>query len=290
MLKHLEKIFERVRTYILTKGYKRIEIVRVNPKVTDVSAKFDLEVEDVVINYCKENSLKLRIFTEERGEVNLCKHLDWVLVIDPVDGSTNFKKGIEGSSFNVAVLPASKKISPKDIQYALIGSLISGSYCQAEKGKGTFYQGFFSGFKKKRVFASKNTKLESACIEIDLDFALNEATTKINVEAGRKIERILPLIYPKRQIKHLRRNGSAGMGLMEVATGAVDAYIDLRDISTPENWFPAYLLIKEAGGIFTDWHGKEITEVNDLRQPYSYVASGNEILHQKILESLNKEK
>lgn len=89
-------------------------------------------------------------------------------------------------------------------------------------------------------------------------------------------------------MKHIRRNGSAALGLMQVATGAVDAYIDVRDISTPENWLAAQLLIREAGGIFTDPQGREI-EIDklDLTRPYSYVASGNRELHDKILKCLN---
>lgn len=287
MLKHLEKIFEEVRKYVLEEGYKKIEVIRTNPKATDISREFDLGAEKVAINYCRQNHLKVRILTEERGEINLCECQKWILILDPVDGSTNLKRGIEGSAVSIAVL-AAELFKPENVKYALIGSIISGGYCIAEKGKGAFYRGPFSGNKKVQASTSKNENLETACIEIDFDFALDEATSKINIEKGEKIKRILPLIFPERKIKHIRRNGSAALGLMEVATGAIDAYIDARDISTPENWLAAYLLIKEAGGLFTDLQGREITKIKSLTQPYSYVASGNQVLHKKILECFAK--
>lgn len=283
---HIKNIFGEVRNYVKTKGYAEVEKIKINPKGKDISTKFDLTTERIAIDYCKRNSLSVRILSEESGEINLCDNPKWIFVIDPVDGSTNLKKGIEGSAFSIAVLP-NGKIEPKNVQYALIGSITTGSFCFAEKDEGTSYQGFFNNFAEKKVSTSKNKNLETACLEIDLDFALNEATDKINLESGKKIERILPLIYPVRQIKHIRRGGSAAIGLMEVATGAVDAYVDARDSSTPENWLAAYLLIKEAGGIFTDLNGKKIAEIKNLITPYSFVASGNPTLHKKILKRLN---
>jgi len=277
-------MFRIVRKYVWTTGYKRIEIIKTNPKEKDVSAAFDIETEQTVISYCKRNNLAVHILSEESGLVKLSSSPDWTLIVDPVDGSTNLKKGIEGSTFNVAVLPGEiKHIRTTDVGFAIIGSLISGGYCLAKKGMGTIYNGPFSGFVPKKVFTSANPSLQNSCIEFDLDFALNESINRLDLLEGRKIERILPFLHPERKIKHLRRNGSAGMGLMATATGAVDAYIDARDISTPENWLGAYLLITEAGGIFTGLNGNSIIEVESLVTPYSYVASGNAILHQQIL-------
>jgi myo-inositol-1(or 4)-monophosphatase len=289
MIKHLEEIFKIVRNYILKEGYKRTEIVKINPKGEDISTKFDLEVENIVIGYCKKHKLDVKILSEETGEFDLFSTKpEHIFVLDPVDGSTNLKRGIEGSAFSVAVMPIeeNEEIQPERVQYALIGNLISGAISKGEKGKGTFYKGPFSGFQEKRVFTSKNENLETACIGIDLDFALDETSDQIDVEKGAKIERILPLLYPQRKVKYLRRSGSASLGLMEVATGAVDAYIDARDISTPENWLAAYLLVKEAGGEFTDIEGNEIRKINSLTAPYSYIASANKSLHKKILRSL----
>lgn len=291
MLKHLEKMFEEARNYLLEKGWQEREDFVQNPaKPGDVSRKFDLEVERIVINYCKKNNLKVKIYTEESGEVKIVEKPEWTIFLDPVDGSVNFRQNIEGTAFSIAVAPGEVKIEqgfkPEKIQYALVGSIISGSTCYAAKGKGAYYKGIFNGFKETRVFSSKNKELENACVEIDLDFASVSEIEAISEKKSQKIERVFPLIYPKRRTKFIRRNGSAALGLMELAMGAVDVYIDARDRLTPENWLGAYLLIKEAGGVFTDFEGNEVNEIRSFREAGSFLASGNRELHQKILNCL----
>jgi len=291
MIKHLDKIFEEVRNYLLTKGWQERDKFKLNPeKPGDISRKFDLEVEKIVSNYCQRNNLRVKIYTEESGEINLSEKPDWTFFVDPVDGSVNFWRGIEGTAFAIAVAPGKitieKGLKLEEIQYALVGSIISGSICHATKGEGSFYKGIFNGYETKRVFASKERYLENACLEIDLDFASISPFEEISEVKSQKIERILPLFYPKRRVKFIRRNGSAALGLMEVALGAIDVFVDARDRLTPENWLAPYLLIKEAGGIFTDFVGKEIKEIKSFREPGSFLVSGNQELHREILRFL----
>ena len=250
-----------------------------------------MKVEKIVMDYCQREKLKVLLYSEERGRVKLAQKPEWTIFLDPVDGSVNFSRGIESTGFAIAValgeIEIEKGFKLEEIEYSLVGSIISGSVCYAQKGKGAYYKGVFSGFKEKKVFGSKIKDLENACLEIDLDFGSVSPIEKISQEKSQKIERIFPLIYPKRKVKFIRRMGSAALALMEVATGAIDGYVDLRDRLTPENWLAPYLLIKEAGGVFTDFKGKEIREIKSFREPLSILASGNKILHQKILKALN---
>lgn len=294
MLKHLKKMFEEARNYLIEKGWQDQEKEsQPNPaKPGDVSRKFDLEVERIVSDYCKKNNLKVKIYTEETGEVKLVEKPEWTLFVDPVDGSVNFTRGIEGTAFAMAVAPGGVEIEQgfklREIQYGLVGSIISGSVCYAQRGKGTYYKGIFSGFKEKRVFASKNRVLEKAGVEIDLDFASISEIEAISEKKSQKIKRIFPLIYPVRRVKFIRRNGSAALGLTEVATGTVDAYVDARDRLSPENWLAPYLLIREAGGVFTNLEGEEIIEIRSFRERGSFIASGNKELHKRILDCLKE--
>ncbi|MBI3190484.1 hypothetical protein HYZ41_02150 [archaeon] len=287
MLSHLENMFGEVRNYMLTQGYKSLGILGANVKGSDVTAKFDLESENVAINYCKKHGLPVQIWTEEQGIVDVSRDPKYIFIFDPCDGSTNFKNGIEGSAFSAACVPFSKEgiANPKDVVYALIGSVVSGSVLKGSKGKGVTYKGPFNGFKKTVAHTSKNSNIQAARIEIDLDFGLNEAAGVTTEKT--KMKRIHRLITTG--IKNIRRNGSAAMGLSYVPTGAVNAYVDVRDLSTPENWMAAYLLVREAGGVFTDPFGNDIGEVDNMTKPYNYVASGNKKIHRTILERLDME-
>lgn len=295
ILWHLKKMFEEARNYLLKKGWQETEKFIKNPaKPDDVSRKFDLEVERIVINYCKENNLKVKIYTEESGEVKIVEKPEWTIFLDPVDGSVNFRRGIEGSTFAIAAAPGEVRIEKgfklEEIHYALVGSIISGSICYAAKRKGTYYKGIFNGFKEKRVFGSKNRELEDACVEIDLDFGSVSEIEAISEKKSQKIERVFPLIHPVRRVKFIRRHGSAALSLMEVAMGALDAYIDVRDRLTPESWLAGYLLVKEANGVFTDMSENEVKEIRSFRDAGSFVASGNQELHKKIFKYLKVEK
>lgn len=286
MLSHLEAIFKEVRDYLLKKGYTQTGIQGLNVKKTDISRGFDIMAENIAVKYCKDHNLPVKIFTEEKGVVNITSSPEHIIIFDPVDGSTNFSRGIEGSAFASAVAPYNREgiIKPGDVCFALTGSIISGAVCKGEKGRGVFYkkEPFTHDFVK--VFGSKNENLDGACIEIDLDFGYNEARPGIDAAEKDKIKRVLPLI---RRIKHIRRTGSSAIGLMDVATGAIDAFVDVRDISTPENWVGAYLLITEAGGAFTDPFGGDMPEIRDMKIPHNLVASGNPVLHRKILKALD---
>ena len=79
-----------------------------------------------------------------------------------------------------------KGLRLEEVEYSLVGSIISGSICWAQKGKGIYYKGIFSGFKEKRVFGSKTRDLENACLEIDLDFGSVSPIEKISREKVKK--------------------------------------------------------------------------------------------------------
>ncbi len=294
MLDHCLEIFSVVRNFIINQaGYENRGGAEIANKKTDVAVKFDLETERKVVDYCRENKLPVFIKSEEKGDIEVSKKPEYLLIVDPIDGSTNLKKRIEGSAFSIAGLKykKDKNFNANDVQFALIGSLMTGSVVMGIKGKGVYYKGIFSKYEKIMVSGSKNIDLSKACVEIDLDFGLNEAGG-IDQNGAKGINKVLPLLYPERKFKHLRRIGSASLELMNVCMGdlgeisGVDAYIDARNISTPENWIGAKMLIEEGGGKFTDLDGKDITNVNNMTTPFSYIAAGNHILHKKILDSL----
>ena len=43
-----------------------------------------------------------------------------------------------------------------------------------------------------------------------------------------------------------------------MASGGVDAYVDVRDSLSPENYMAAYLIVTEAGGVVSDRFGEPL--------------------------------
>jgi myo-inositol-1(or 4)-monophosphatase len=223
-----------------------------------------LRAEEIAIDFCKrEFDFPIKILTEERGEI-LTKEgqPEYVFIIDPVDGSSNFRHGVEAASFSIAAVPAGKALTPQNVEFALVGHIFTAKVCKAQKGNGALCNG-------KKTRASQIKEVEKAFVNIDLDFENRE-----------KIARVLPLM---KKVNQVRRIGSASTELCYVAQRAFDAHVDVRDMLTPENFMATYLLIKEAGGVLTDAYGKELPEVRDLKKPFNIVASGNIELHKKII-------
>jgi len=289
MLNCLTGIFTHIRNYLLTKGYKQTGILGESFRSGDISAVFDVGAEEKAIQYCKDAGLPVKIYTEETGGFDLASgEPEYDMFFDPVDGSTNFSKGIEGTGFVAAVQPHRKdgKIVPSDVEYALMGSIVSGAVEIGSSKSGVLYARRPFKDKYEHVKPSTNQELNAACVEIDMDFQLDETVHGVGGDQNR-FGRILPLLYPQRKVKHVRRNGSAAMGLMNVPIGAVDAYIDLRDISSPENWIAAYAFAQWLGCPFTDPFGNDIDEIESMKTPYSYVFSANPELHEQILEAID---
>ena len=72
-----------------------------------------------------------------------------------------------------------------------------------------------------------------------------------------------------------------------VACGGLDAYVDVRDALTPENYMAGALLIAEAGGVISDRVGRPLAPVTSMTQSQSVVAAANRTLHAEILAVLD---
>ena len=71
-----------------------------------------------------------------------------------------------------------------------------------------------------------------------------------------------------------------------VATGSLDAHLDLRGRLTPENILAPSLILTEAGGMVTDPEGKPIPEIQDLTERYSIIAAGTPELQAALVQRL----
>ncbi|MCX6818741.1 MAG: hypothetical protein NT129_01945 [Candidatus Aenigmarchaeota archaeon] len=257
MLAHLEEMFRLVRQFLLNKGRTKLESHGLNPK-GDVSKGFDLAAEEIVINYCRNKRLPVELVTEERGIVKISDSPEYTLVLDPVDGSINFAKGIEAVGFSIAVLPYGELLLD-NVKFGLIGNVFSGTVFKAEKGKGAFRN-------NERIKTSRIENLSKAFL-----FTASEAS---------KIRDMLNII---KKVDRVRCLGSASLELSFIANGSAEVLIIMG--LTPENFAAAYLIIKEAGGILTDVRGNELPAL-DMKKGYDILAAGNKKMHEQIIELL----
>lgn len=269
MRKYLQAMFADVRQFLLTDGLTKLGTVQTNAR-GDVTKEFDFLAEGRIIDYCaREIAEPVRILTEERGEVRTRSGpARWTLIVDPVDGSENFARGNELSCVSLALLPGEELPRPEDVSVALVGGIFSGTIYEAEKESGAWRNG-------EPIRSSRITKLSDAMVAVDFNF-----------RGSPSVARLFSLL---RSIKDARRFGSAAFEFAAVASGGVDAYVDVRDTLSPENYMAAYLIVTEAGGVVSDRHGKPLAPIHSMTQGQSIVAAATRGLQSAILEILAKD-
>ncbi|MBF0541985.1 MAG: hypothetical protein HQK91_11115 [Nitrospirae bacterium] len=226
----------------------------------DSTFPFDKACEDIILSMLDDSKEPLSIISEENGysEINGGGRR---VIIDPLDGSRNATTGIP---FFCTSIAAADGDTIGDINLCYIINLISGDEFWAEKDSGAFLN-------EGRIFTSKSEKIEVVLYE-------THNTTK-------DMQRLLPLF---KQSHRIRCFGTIAMDLSYLSMGAASIAINPSKSRTFD-FGGGWLLVKEAGGIFTDTNGSDISKVKlGLGHETNYIASANITIHQKALELLNK--
>lgn len=225
------------------KHYK-IEEKAKNDFVTEI----DKKAENLIIKAIKSNFASHAILGEESsfGEKNNFDRLNnaqYIWLIDPIDGTNNFIRGIDFYCVSVAVFKTAEVKKSKNFQY-LKGELVAGAVYApklkrlyyAEKNKGAYLNG-------KKIQVSKIKSLEKSL----LSTGFHGKYKMINLD------------YFKEIIKNsqgIRRMGSAALDLCHVAEGKIEGYWEFG--LHPWDIAAGILIVKEAGGRITDTNGNLI--------------------------------
>lgn len=282
-------MFEAVRRYLLGEGLaaEARAPVATNPK-GEATRGFDAEAERIALEVAREGLGDFCAFSEEAGELACGPGARWTLVIDPCDGSNNFRRGIRAVGFAVAALPAGSLLDPALVQYAVCGDIFTGAVYSAALGAGATLDG-------KPCHASTMPLLRHAMLGINLgrERPQRAVPKEEDTEDGAGDDE-RAVRYTAAQVHRLldrsatvRRMGATVLDLCYVAQGAYDAYVDLRERLTPENFLAPALVLREAGALLTGPNGRPLGPV-EFTRPYSVLAAGNPELLEGILDVLTE--
>lgn len=150
-------------------------------------------------------------------------------IVDPIDGTTNFIKGLRRSCISVALAQDAA------IQYGVIYNPYTDEMFTAEAGKGADLNG-------EPIHVS-------AC---GMDEAIVCAgTSPYYPDCYDEMLRMSGLLM--RQCMDTRRSGSAALELCDVACGRVEGYFE--QLLSPWDFAAGALIVQQAGGIVTDMSG-----------------------------------
>jgi len=226
----------------------------------DKTFPIDKKAEEIIISGFEAAGEPLTIVSEEAGITDI-KGGGKKILIDPIDGSKNAIAGIPFYCASVAIADGD---TIGDIETSYIVNLINGDEFWAEKGKGAFLNG-------ERVFSQKANEFYLIAYEAQ--------------SPKKDIPRITPLLSVSRKTRCL---GATALDLAYLAAGSISVFVN-PSLSRSFDFGGGWLLVKEAGGTFTDIEGNDIEKVEvGLKKNASLLASGNEYLHKEALELLRQ--
>ncbi len=228
----------------------------------DVTMKVDADAEKRIMDIVTGQVGDVRFVTEEAGVVGP-SGAQWTVIIDPIDGSANYARGLPFYCTSIAVLDGP---SLEHTRFGLVRNLVSEETYFAERERGAERDG-------APIRTSKAKKLQESYVGIDMSKA-SLAT----------VQRLVPLIAAVRKPAHL---GANALEQAFLADGKVDAFVDIRDRMRVVDFAAGYLIAKEAGAVMSDPSGRPVNTNVSLEEKFNVVASCNSTLHERILKLLN---
>jgi myo-inositol-1(or 4)-monophosphatase len=250
----------------VVRGCDRGAAGRTNAKGDDVRL-FDLAANAAAIDVLKDSPVALVIDSEESAPLEVGpgrpRHR---LVLDPVDGSDNWARGLPLSALSCAVLPVDAPLHPDWVEAALVGPLEQDTPLIALKGSGA-WRG------KERLRTSGVRNVAGAMISVELNHHSPSPGLARLMAAARGV----------------RCYGCASRAISLVAEGATDAHVDMRDRLTAESYLAAARLVIEAGGWVIGLGGEPLAAPESLTDRVSLVAASSRELCDKIVEVLGND-
>ena len=230
----------------------------------DKTRFIDAVAEEAIVRHLKRNRASCTFIGEERGVEEIGDKSDLYLIADAVDGTTNAVRGIGFVSASLAVSPTDRL---DDLEAAVVIDLSNGAIYEAEKGKGARHMG-------KKIEPSDISVLEEAVLSVDVS------------RSPETVEKVVPLM---KTVKSVRSLGSAALEICHVASGFIDAYVDIRTKLRTLDFAAGMLVLKEAGGLFIqpDGRGFEGVSLTELSR-FSVIAAANEEICGEIASLLHR--
>ena len=215
----------------LLKYFTKIDKIKISKKSKhEVVTPADLASNKIIVSAIKKQFPSHGILSEETGIYQ--KNSDYLWVIDPLDGTTNFSIG--NHFFNVSIALVYKK----EIVLGVIFAPFFDQLFVAEKGKGATLNNI-------KIKTTNNKKP----IDSMVDFGYTYEDDGVNKKMAYAHAQFLL------KFEHAHNLGASELELAWVAMGRLEAYV-LPHIK-PWDIAAGILMIIEAGGRVTDFKNKE---------------------------------
>lgn len=243
---------------ILKKGYFDVKKIDFKAK-KDLVTQYDVEVENYLKSeFSKLFSEKFNIIAEESDNSDI--EFNNSIIIDPIDGTTNFVNQVPHTAISVGVYENQEAV------LAFVYNPILEEFYYAKKGQGAFLN-------DEKINVSNENSFEKALMATGFPYSNSTNQDDLN-DVMEKIRKVLPLC------QDIRRLGSAAIDLCMVARGTYEGYYEMNlkawDVSA------GILILTEAGGKVSNLTNKNHNLFED-----KYIVASNGKIHQELISILN---
>jgi myo-inositol-1(or 4)-monophosphatase len=236
---------------LIHRATDRIDHLTVTKKShADFVSEVDRAAEQTIIQTLLEAYPDHAILAEESGSQG---QSEYVWIIDPLDGTTNFLHGIPQYAVSIAL--QHKGV----LTQAVVYDPTKNDLFTATRGRGAFLN-------DKRIRVSKRTKLADSLIGTGFPYTRFE-----HMDAYLGIFKDV-----MQQTAGLRRPGAASLDLAWTAAGRYDGFFETG--LKPWDIAAGCLLITEAGGMVSDLAG------SDTYLKSGHLCAGNPNIHPQLLQ------
>jgi myo-inositol-1(or 4)-monophosphatase len=254
----------------------------------DITFAIDEHAESFMERFLESRAPEVAFYSEDRGLVSPGGEAEWVLVVDPIDGTRPAMAGLESACVSVALAPLDGEPTMGNVEAGCIVEIKSGAAFRARRGAGVDPPPMLSrNLDPGRMFWSYGLR-------------------------GRPVRAVAEVLGELIDASSVRgatfELGSATFDMTRVATGQLDAYVEpgprmVAELpavraefervgggailnNSPYDLAAAVLCLTEAGAVVTDAYGRPLADRPLLGSGPEYqiscVAAANQELHSAI--------
>ena len=217
---------------IINRAALDVERLQITAKgVNDFVTEVDQAAEQAVIETLLTAYPGHAILAEESGRQHGAKHSDYLWIIDPLDGTTNFIHGLPVYAVSIALAFRGK------VEQAVVYDPSRNDLFFASKGRGAFLN-------DRRLRVSKRIRIADALIGTGFPFRKGDNFKRYMT----RMETVMS------KCAGLRRPGAAALDLCYVAAGWYDGFFETG--LSPWDVAAGSLMITEAGGLIGNFTGE----------------------------------
>ena len=205
----------------------RISVKQANDFVTEVDQASEAAIIDILSTAYPGHGF----LAEESGSAHGAKDSEFVWIIDPLDGTTNFIHGFPVYCVSIALAIRGR------VEQAVIYDPTRNDLFVATRGRGAFLN-------DRRLRVSKRTELRQCLLSTGFPFRPDDDFAHYLLLMGEVLQRT----------SALRRPGAAALDLAYVAAGHTDGFFEIG--LKPWDCAAGSLLVTEAGGLVGNFTGE----------------------------------